>query len=217
VAVLAFITGLHALILCRMASLSGYLSERHTLLFVVAGSIPAAAALLWLGDRLRPITSARILTAAAVVAGIAVAAPALAKPMHGNRAGHKAAGLWLADHITANDGILDPFCWAEFYAGRLEWRVTTDRPERLFVVLETSDNQHSRLPHIPDAKAKATLGELVYHWPENRPAEQAQVVVYSVPGDRLPDPARINPRPEYRVGLKAASPTAAGPPTGRGG
>ena len=42
-----------ALILCRMASLSGYLSERHVLIFVLAGCIPAGAALLWLGNRLR--------------------------------------------------------------------------------------------------------------------------------------------------------------------
>jgi hypothetical protein len=110
----------------------------------------------------------------------------LRKPLHGNRAGHKAAGKWLAERVTPNDAILDPFNWAEFYAGPPLPAPRPARPEVLFVVLETSDNQHSRLPHIPDAKAKASLGEMVYQWPEGKPREQAQVVVYAVPGEKLP-------------------------------
>jgi hypothetical protein len=221
VAALALLALLHAAVLCRMASLSGYLSERHTLALVFVACFPAAAGLLWLVQRLTSQWSVAgrpgLVAGSAVALGLITAAPALTKPLHYNRAGHKAAGQWLAKKVTDADGILDPFNWAEFYAGRVDPRVTTDRPERLFVVLETGDNQHSRLPHIPAAKAAAEHGELVYHWPANRPVSDAQVVVWSVRGDRLPDPATTNPTPQYRVGVKSASPTAAAPPARHGG
>jgi hypothetical protein len=142
------------------------------------------------------------------MAGLLVASPALTKPLHYNRAGHKAAGQWLAKNAAAEDAILDPFTWGEFYAGRTDVRTRTERPDRLFVIVETGDNQHSRLPHMADARAKIALGQPVYHWPESRPLEKAQVVVYAVPGNRLPDPATTSPQPEYRVGIKAANPTA---------
>jgi hypothetical protein len=215
-AMLAVLAAMHAVILCRMATLSGYLSERHTLPIAFAACFPAAATLLWVGQRLSSVRPALLSTGIAI-GGLLIASPALTKPLHYNRAGHKAAGKWLATNITANDGILDPFNWSEFYAGRLEPRVTTDRPERLYVVLERNDNQHSRLPHIPDAKAKAAIGDVVYHWPEKRSADDATVVVYAVRGDRLPDPATTEKKPEYRVGVKSTSPTAAGPPIRRGG
>jgi hypothetical protein len=211
-AALAIIVALHALILCRMASLSGYLSERHMLLFVFAGSFPAAAALIWLG-RFHRRVPAGILTAGLVMAGLLIAAPALTKPLHYNRAGHKEAGLWLAKNIRENDAILDPFCWAEFYAGRMDPRTTTERPDRQFVILEINDNQHSRLPLISDAKAKAELGQVVYHWPEKRALDLARVVVYMVPSDKLPASPASGPKLEYRVGVKAANPTAEAPST----
>jgi hypothetical protein len=214
-AALVGIIALHALILCRMASLSGYLSERHTLLFVFAGSFPAAAAVVWLGRFVRRVPVG-VLTCGLMIGGLLTAGPALLKPLHYNRAGHKAAGRWLAKNATDEDGILDPFCWAEFYAGRIEMKVTTERPDRLFVVVETSDNQHSRLPLMADARNKAAIGAPVYHWPEKRSLEKAQVVVYAVPRALLPDPAVSNPRPQYHVGVRAASPTAAAPPTVRG-
>jgi hypothetical protein len=207
---------LHALILCRMGSLSGYLSERHTLLFVFAGSFSAAAGVVWLG-RFIPRVPAGALTAGLLVAGLLTAGPALLKPLHYNRAGHKAAGQWLAKNINDDDAILDPFCWAEFYAGRIEMKVTTERPDRLFVIVETSDNQHSRLPLMNDARNKAAIGEVVYHWPEKRSLEKAQVVVYAVPRALLPDPAHISPQPHYHVGVRSASPTAATSPTVHGG
>src|SRR5262249_35659803 len=106
----ALITG-HALIVWWMAAKIGYFSERHTLFFVFAACYPAAAALIWL--RRRYGTG----VACTVVAGLfAAAMPALAKPLHANRAGHRAAGRWLAAHATPADPIIDPFHLAEFYA-----------------------------------------------------------------------------------------------------
>jgi hypothetical protein len=41
------------------------------------------------------------------------------RPLHANRAGHHAAGRWLAEHAQPADPVIDPFCWASYYAGRL--------------------------------------------------------------------------------------------------
>ncbi|HTK74623.1 MAG TPA: hypothetical protein VL371_05145, partial [Gemmataceae bacterium] len=173
----------HALIVWWMAAKIGYFSERHTLFLVFGACYPAAAALTWLARRF----GARV--ACTVVTGLFVAAlPALAKPLHANRAGHRAAGRWLADHATPADQIIDPFNWAEFYAcDRAPGLMPNAAPDsdRLFVVLEQTDNQHSRLPVIPAAKAAAAVGEVVYHWPEHNPREHAQVVVYEVSKRRL--------------------------------
>src|SRR5581483_11843881 len=97
----------------------------HTLLFVFAACFPAAAGLLWLGRQF----GARLRTAAipgpALITGglfgalLAAALPSLGTPMHANRAGHRAAGRWLAAHSQPADEIMDPFDWAHFYAGRL--------------------------------------------------------------------------------------------------
>jgi hypothetical protein len=179
----ALITG-HALIVWWMAAKIGYFSERHTLVFVFAACYPAAAALAWLGRRYGTGVACTV-----VAALFAAALPAIAKPLHANRAGHRAAGRWLAANATPADEIMDPFNWAEFYAcdhapGLMPSVAPTS--DRLFVVLEQTDNQHSRLPVIPAAKAAAAAGEVVYYWPEHKPREQAQAVVYEVSKRRLP-------------------------------
>jgi hypothetical protein len=173
---LVLLIAAHALVLWRMAATIGYLSERHTLMFVFAGCFPAAATLVWYArfHRALPILG---------LAGlIAAGAPALAKPLHGNRCGHKPVGLWLAAHVGPDDQIDDPFGWAEFYSGRLAAVPPPKNPARTFIVLETSENQHSRLPGMTYAREKAKYGKVVHHWPEDKPREAAQILVYEVPG-----------------------------------
>ncbi len=173
---LVLLVAAHAVILWKMAATIGYLSERHTLMIVFVGCFPAAAALTWYAryHRAAPILGLAMLIAAGV--------PALAKPLHGNRSGHKPVGLWLAAHVGPNDQIDDPFGWAEFYSGRLAAVPPPKDPARSFIVLETSENQHSRLPAMPYAREKAKHGCIVHHWPEDKPRESAQIVVYEVPG-----------------------------------
>ena len=111
------------------------------------------------------------------------------KPLHANRTGHKAAGLWLAAHSQPADPVLDPFCWAHFYAGRvfLEGKVQASPPgyhPTQYVVLENSDHEHIRLPDIPQANSLANRGKVVYFWPENKPEASAKVLVFAVPIQR---------------------------------
>jgi hypothetical protein len=104
--------------------------------------------------------------------------------MHTHREGHKHAGLWLAEHMTDNDAIVDPFCWAEWYAGRTLYRTTWNPPEwkRIYVIWEhTSATPHSRLPNLPVARdyKEKPGARIVYAWPENVPAEQASIQVWA--------------------------------------
>jgi Dolichyl-phosphate-mannose-protein mannosyltransferase len=176
---LAGLVMLHVLLLCRMASLSGYLSERHVLILILAGCLPAGAALLWIGRRLRP--AAGFATACAILGVLLVCEMSvLWKPLHGNRAGHKAAGRYLAQVTTPDDEIIDPFAWAEFYAHPPLPPPPPSDPKNYFVVLENNGNSHSRLPLLADARLTASFGQIVYHWPENKPRESASVLVYRV-------------------------------------
>jgi 4-amino-4-deoxy-L-arabinose transferase-like glycosyltransferase len=212
---------LQGLILWRMAIRMGYVSERHVLLLVLCGLYWAAAGLWSLGyaltarwQRLRP--GRRWLVAEVpALALLLVASPcvlALAeglRPLHHNRAGFHAAGLWLARNAHPADEIVDPFCWAHYSAGRVFLEGTKpERPprqpakcyvvvertapattrveqrkklERLFSIhIERADHEHSRLPIIPEDQIQAVHGQVVFHWPETAPEEQAKVLVYAI-------------------------------------
>ncbi len=183
-AVMMVLAGMHTLLLIRMSSQIGYLSERHTALIVLTGCYPATLALIEIVTYLTQFRRRQLwlsqpaLLAVIVSLTFLAACPSLAKPLHGNRAGHRAAGEWLAQNAPAEAGIRDPFCWAQYYSGRDMCNTAATDPDEQFVVVELSDNQHSRLPLIPEVKAKAAAGVMVFHWPEKVPAEKAQVAVY---------------------------------------
>lgn len=182
--VLVVLAVIHSLLLLRMTSAIGYLSERHTALIVLTGTYPATLGLFmltevlmvqsWFPTRLNQPVLLTIAVAAALLTGM----NSLKKPLHYNRAGHRKAGEWLAQNAPAESGICDPFCWAQYFAGRDFLKVLAHDPPSQFVVVETSNNQHSRLPLMPEARAKAAAGELVYYWPDRRGVENAQVKVY---------------------------------------
>src|SRR5262249_45310295 len=106
--------GMHAALLWRLATVIGYVSERHTLPLVITAALWAAAVIpefwAWVGRRWRIVGQ---WAPAAVVALVMLSGvPSLLKPMHGNRAGHLAAGRWIASRITDHDEVIDPFAWA---------------------------------------------------------------------------------------------------------
>jgi hypothetical protein len=109
--------------------------------------------------------------------------PKTLKPLHANRAGHLAAGQWLAQCTSPDDLIVDPFCWVRFYAGRLDEEdppIQSGAQPRVYVVMDYTTH-HSHLPRLALARALASLGHVVFSWPARRPVEQADVLVYAVP------------------------------------
>jgi hypothetical protein len=182
------LAGLHTTILWRVAMMKGYVSDRHTMLIVLI-------ACLWIGALIvefsRKLGESRwwkwsaygptlVLTAGLLAWGL----PSSLKPMHANRAGHHAAGCWLAQHMSPQDEVIDPYCWAHFYSGSVlregkDNGASAEKRTR-YVVLEQSANQHSRLPLVPLARSLAEQGERVYSWPKQEPPVAANVVVYKV-------------------------------------
>jgi hypothetical protein len=164
---------LHAIILWRMASVVGYVSERHAMMV-------AFAACFWAGGLLALVPRGTWVCAVILVA---IGMPSTLKPLHANRAGHHAAGQWLASNAGKHDEVIDPFAWAYFYGGGVfrEGRVAPAAPEKRtrYVVMEQGSNEHARLGWTMNlARQLAPHGEPVYHWPENAKPEKALVVVY---------------------------------------
>jgi hypothetical protein len=197
IAVVLAVAGLHTLLLITLGmkpmpadlgsnphAVPPYISERHTLLLAMIACVFAAASLPVL-SRMR--FGEWIMLAVLVAAGLPVAV----KPLHANRVGHVHAGQFLGGVAAASDAVIDPFGWAEWFAGRRYYStVAADPPPEIltarWVIWEptagTKSNPHSRLPRLAAAHAvlqdTANPAVLMYHWPEHVSPEDAKVVVY---------------------------------------
>jgi 4-amino-4-deoxy-L-arabinose transferase-like glycosyltransferase len=184
--VLALTSLLIALVLYRVARLMGYLGERHMVLILLCGVYWAAAGLLAVVGRLRNgYVSVVVLL---VLAGVPLAKTL--ETLHGDRAGFRAAGCWLAQHACPGDYVKDPYSWAHYYAGRVFSEgcvgVPAHTPPVSYVVLERSNNPHPHLPEVQDALKDVERGRPVRSWPVRRGKELAEVVVYEVAGTVTP-------------------------------
>jgi hypothetical protein len=187
-----------ALLLWRLAAVMGYLSDRHTLILLLCGCYWTAAVLAALGERLAALLHSwskwAVLHLAPRLAGRAVmvvllagvlgsALPKAVEPLHTSRGGFRGAGLWLGEHLQPTDEVLDPYCWAKFYAGRIFQEGFTPngaaRPK--YVVLDVSGNRHPHLPEQRRAERLAKNGREVYRWQDGHGRGQAQIVIYEIP------------------------------------
>jgi len=198
--VLAAICLIYLAVLCRLGVKTGYVSDRHVMVLVllatyltVAGFLDLPARLLArfqaarAGDvppvpALRPRRYPGVLALAALLVVTGICLSETLQPLHGNRAGHHAAGRWLAEHVRPGDIVDDDHFWAHYYAGLVfeEGKPTTHgKPGKRFVVI-------SRSPHRGKARARDEIerrlrnrgASLVFHWPADGPEDRAQVVVY---------------------------------------
>ncbi len=176
-------------LLLYLATRIGYVSERHTLLFVMISCVFAAAALEPLARVLQSLPGVgrlvwpRFAPQGILLTIVVAALPFTLKTMHAQREGHKHAGLWLSQHIQEDDWLVDPFTWGEWYAGRTLYRTVEykGQPASTYVIVEEGKTSpHSRLPQWEHAKELKQHGERVYHWPEHVPVERATVHVYRV-------------------------------------
>jgi hypothetical protein len=157
--------------------------------FFVAAALPSVGR--WLAARRSATADPRLWTALAAVLLIVASLPPGLKGLHASRAGHRAAGVWLASNAGSDEQIIDPFRWAEFYAGRTlrSAEPANVHAGNVYVILEpNSPTPHSRLPLLPQAEYIARSGTAVYHWPPEKPLDQARVVVYRSPPVPFPLP-----------------------------
>lgn len=186
----------YTLVLLRLAMVAGYISERHSLVFVLCGAPWAVAGMAALPARLAALAARLRLTPRLDAAGrylprlgmLGVAAlciygvPNSLRALHPTRVGFREAGFWIATHADADDEVLDPFCWSRYYAGR-EFTDNPVHPHVRYIVLDNiySYDHHSHLPFLEMAKTEARGHEPVYHWPTNVDTARALVFVYAVP------------------------------------
>ena len=173
-------------LLLAFAAKMGYVSERHTVPLAMVISPLAALGMVpfvtfvsrYAFSFLNPRRD-RWLLALVVVAS---ALPFAVRPLHETRIGFRHAGNFLADVFREGDVIVDPFSWAEFYAGPAVTRLVpeSDTAKVLYTVLAGPGDKspHVRLPKMDLAKNIANSGKPVYHWPDDQPIENAKVVVY---------------------------------------
>lgn len=192
---------LHAAAIWRVASMKGYVSERHVLVIVMCGLFWTVSGIEDVASRLpawvQKLSAARLprllawsrAGAWSIVLPLGFAASALPRtlqPLHANEAGHRAAGLWLAEHAAPEEVICDPFKWAGYYAGRAfqeDWDPSRYVVAARYVVLEDSREQHSKEEITERARELAQQGEVVYDWrPGRREAKHkaGEVKVYRI-------------------------------------
>jgi hypothetical protein len=109
------------------------------------------------------------------------------RPLHENRAGHHAAGRWLAQNIQPADVVHDDHCWAHFYAGRM-LQEFADPPRwskrlRHFVVISRVSERRpsTNVRQITEQEAQDRGGKVVFHWPEQSSLARARVLIYELP------------------------------------
>lgn len=118
---------------------------------------------------------------------VSVAVPRNFRSLHEERAGHKAAGLWMKDHVEDDWQIVDPFGWAEWYTGRTLRRIPNPDPAKgpgVYAVFEpNAKSPHSRLGYYEIARSLHDRpGSVrVFQYPEDAPDDEIKVAVYRCP------------------------------------
>jgi len=186
----------------RVASLLGYVSDRHLLLPILCGLPWAVAAvpklvtglaaflcrvgyLARLGARL-PAAAGPLWATLFLAAFVVATLPRTLESLHANRSGFRDAGVWIAQHGHPWDEVIDPYSWSHYYAGRVFLEDESPAPPRgetkvCYVVLEASGREHSRLPLIQRAMRRAAAGHKVKEWTRQRAKETIDVIVFEAP------------------------------------
>jgi hypothetical protein len=185
---------LNLVLMFYLAERIQYISERHTLLFVMLSCIFAASALKPIAQFISslPMLGRLVIWPKTAPGGLLFAIalstlPFTLQPMHAQREGHKHAGRWLAKEIKEGDWLIDPLCWAEWYAGKTLYKTPSydGQPTVKWVVVEEgkkddSANPHSRIPQWEHANQEIKKGVKVYSWPEKPNGKFPTVCVYKI-------------------------------------
>jgi 4-amino-4-deoxy-L-arabinose transferase-like glycosyltransferase len=195
--VVALVFLLDAFLLWLLVVQAGYVSGRHVLVLVLCTVFQAVAAVREVPYRLSIKRAAGFVPAGtspavwSLVLLLILTGTGLSRtlrPLHGNRAGHRAAGRWLAEHTNPSDLIDDDHCWAHYYANRVFQEIRPAAPPpgyrpRHYLVVNRSNDKTSltRSTAMNETQIQKAGGQVVYHWPERASLEQARVLVYLLP------------------------------------
>jgi len=166
------------------ASATGYLSSRHLLpaaVFLLPAAGHGLARLPYLiGRRWHGLVRT---SHGVALATVLVWATFCCLPLHGDRAGHRLAGDWLAERAVPRDWILDSWGWTALYSHGATYRYDAAReafqdPRLQYVVVEGRDldsgsRRAETLRGLLDAQAECVArfdppgGQspvLIFHW-----------------------------------------------------
>lgn len=175
-------------LLFLVAYREGYLSDRHTMLIVACGVPWAAAALdgaaLWLArvvSRTRP-AAGPVCAACVVAAALAVMLPRTLEPLHGDRAGFRVAGRWVANQVADDENIFDPFGWAAYYSGRYFRHHDATLTSCTYVVVEEGSGHQSHMPTVNEAfeAIRERGGREQCRFPATVGKQKSEVVIYKL-------------------------------------
>jgi hypothetical protein len=198
---------MHTAALVLLAMSAHYVSDRHVVPLAMLLGYLAALGVYELVSRLlqarTKMAPGRRSHAGVVVllSLVAVAClPRTLQRLHGNRAGNHAAGLWVAAQWQPGDMVDDDHNWSHYYAGQvfLEHRDPPAPPDyqpKSFVVMTRSRDPEVAMERQKKERILSKRGRLVYHWPPERSAAEARVVVYAVPRDPRAYPWKVAPLP----------------------
>jgi 4-amino-4-deoxy-L-arabinose transferase-like glycosyltransferase len=192
-------------VLYRVASYMRYLSDRHALLLIYCGCIWSTVGFLAIGRRFAalarrwpqrqvayPSFGVRLVQDSRFWSGLILLALIVAtfvkdvEPLHANRRGFRDAGDWIAEHMSPSDELIDPYCWTDYYAGRvfLDEKAPDVSPGQAhicYIVLDESGNEHPRLRIQPEIISRARQGEKAFESKKMRKKDGWDVCVYAVP------------------------------------
>jgi hypothetical protein len=199
---------LHVAVLVALAMSVHYVSDRHVMPLVMLLSYLAALGVYqiavwlsatWQGMPLGPEQAVRLGVAALMCLVAATCLPRTLRRLHDNRAGHHAAGLWLAPRLLPGDMVDDDHAWSHYYAGQvfLEHKDPPAPPDYrplCYVVMTRSRDPEVAAQRLAKERKLKRRGRLAYHWPTDKSVEQARVVVYAVPRDPRRHPWKVAAR-----------------------
>ena len=176
---------LNLALIVTLAARKDYISERHTIPVVVLATFYAGFSLAELPRRLARLPSLRFFAAPwwkwVGLAALAISCLAVVfKPLHEGRTGHRLVGDYLKAHATAQDLVIDPYTWAQFFSGRSLDGVPPDpaRPRYRWAILEEGEGEsNSKFTRLDQAKNVAKDREnpatLAFSWPDpDRPGRR---------------------------------------------
>ena len=199
---LALYMTIHTVALLRLGIVHRYVADRHVLPIVMLLCPVSVAGMAYFCARIR-YSVGRIATVeprgfgalrvAFVVLGffVLMGIPKAVQSLHGGRYANRVAGEWLAQKIEPDDDIVDAHGVASLYAKVLSNRraddtkrfhqqvpATLDHPTWVVVTRERDQFVYDIRPSQERDLLEKKHAVMAYHWPENRPANEAKVVIY---------------------------------------
>jgi hypothetical protein len=166
----------------------GYLSGRHVLTLLVASLPWSAAGVFVCARRMKEWARwndhrVKLVGLGASCVVIATTIVIQSKPSHPSRWGHRAAGLWLIDHVRPDQSVLDTRGWATFVANTRSydyWHVRQALTDASLAYVVVGDDE-LRAASRRGATLRAMLAYAAYpvaEFPERKGESPSGVWVY---------------------------------------